>query len=67
MNQPTATQDTFRLTFDIVAHGADPSDLLDRLIEFQQELLGELEEEEDTYGVLMSNEADEDTCSVKSI
>ena len=40
MNQPTATQDTFRLTFDIVAHGADPSVLLDRLIEFQQELLG---------------------------
>jgi hypothetical protein len=67
MNQPTAAQDTFRLTFDIVAHGADPSDLLDRLIEFQQELLGELEEEEDTYGVLVSNEADENTCLVEQI
>ena len=67
MNQPTATQNTFRLTFDIVAHGADPSDLLDRLIEFQQQLVDEIEEAEDFYGDLMSNEADESTCSVESI
>ncbi len=67
MNQPTAAQDTFRLTFDIVAHGADPSDLLDRLIELQQELVSELEEQEDTYGVLMPNEADEGTCLVEQI
>ena len=37
---------TFRLSFDISAE-ADPSDLLDRLIEFQQQLVDELEEGED--------------------
>ena len=37
---------TFRLSFDISAE-ADPSDLLDRLIEFQKQLVDELEEGED--------------------
>ena len=30
---------TYRLTFDITAGNADSSDLLDRLIEFQQQLV----------------------------
>ncbi len=30
---------TYRLTFDITARNADASELLDRLIEFQQQLV----------------------------
>jgi hypothetical protein len=55
---------TFRLTFDIQC-GADPADLLDRLIEFQQQLVNELEEEKDVFGEPMPNRGDEGTCSVE--
>lgn len=47
---------TFRLSFDITSE-ADPSDLLERLIQFQQEFV-EPDEGED---------AEEDTCSVEHI
>tara|TARA_R110001583_G_scaffold1589_5_gene12387 strand:- start:873 stop:1085 length:213 start_codon:yes stop_codon:yes gene_type:complete len=57
---------TFRLTFDIKAD-ADPSDLLDRIVEFSQKLAEELEEGEDFYGNAIPNEADPDTCSVELI
>ena len=57
---------TFRLTFDIQC-GADSADLLDRLIEFQQQLVNELEEEEDVFGEPMPNRGDEGTCSVEHI
>ena len=57
---------TFRLTFDIQC-GADPADLLDRLIEFQQQLVDELEEGEDFFGETVPNQATADTCSVEHI
>ena len=55
---------TFRLSFDISAE-ADPSDLLDRLIEFQQQLVDELEEGEDFFGEPVPNHASSNTCSVE--
>ncbi len=58
---------TYRLTFDISARNADASELLDRLIEFQQELVGEIEEDEDWNGNIIENVGDEDTCSVESV
>ena len=58
---------TYRLTFDITARNADASELLDRLIEFQQELVGEIEEDEDWHGVPINNVADESTCCVESV
>ena len=58
---------TYRLTFDITARNADASELLDRLIEFQQELVDEIEEDEDWNGNIIENVGDEDTCSVESI
>ena len=57
---------TFRLSFDISC-GADPSDLLDRLIEFQQQLVDELDEDEDVFGETVPNHATADTCSVEHI
>jgi hypothetical protein len=58
---------TYRLTFDITAGNADASDLLDRLIEFQQQLVDEIEEDEDFYGAPINNVGDESTCSVESV
>ena len=57
---------TFRLSFDISAE-ADPSDLLDRLIEFQKQLVDELEEGEDFFGEPVPNHASSNTCSVEHI
>ena len=57
---------TFRLSFDISAE-ADPSDLLDRLIDFQQQLVDELDEGEDFFGEPVPNHATADTCSVEHI
>ena len=57
---------TFRLSFDISAE-ADASDLLDRLIEFQQQLVDELDEGEDFFGETVPNHATADTCSVEYI
>tara|TARA_R100001463_G_scaffold56205_1_gene108242 strand:- start:401 stop:736 length:336 start_codon:yes stop_codon:yes gene_type:complete len=54
---------TFQLSFDIQC-GADPSDLLDRLIEFQQHLVDDLEQEDDVFGEPMPNRGNENTCSV---
>ena len=51
----------------ITARNADASELLDRLIEFQQELVGEIEEDEDWNGNIIENVGDEDTCSVESV
>jgi len=58
---------TYRLTFDITARNADASELLDRLIEFQQELVGEIEEDEDWHGDIINNVADERTCCVEQL
>tara|TARA_R110000772_G_scaffold174830_1_gene286738 strand:- start:137 stop:319 length:183 start_codon:yes stop_codon:yes gene_type:complete len=58
---------TYRLTFDITAGNADASDLLDRLIEFQQQLIDDIEEDEDTYGVVINNVGDEGTCCVEHL
>ena len=58
---------TYRLTFDITARNADASELLDRLIEFQKQLVEEIEEDEDWSGNIIENVGDEDTCSVESI
>ena len=58
---------TYRLTFDITARNADASELLDRLIEFQQELVDEIEEDEDWNGNIIENVGDEDTCSVHNL
>ena len=58
---------TYRLAFDITARNADASELLDRLIEFQQQLVEEIEEDEDWNGDIIENIGDEDTCSVESI
>tara|TARA_Y100000593_G_scaffold80590_1_gene150483 strand:+ start:693 stop:875 length:183 start_codon:yes stop_codon:yes gene_type:complete len=58
---------TYRLTFDISARNADPSELLDRLIEFQRQLVEEIEEDEDWNGDVIENVGDEDTCCVEHI
>ncbi len=58
---------TYRLTFDITARNADASELLDRLIEFQKQLVEEIEEDEDWNGDIIDNVGDEDTCCVESI
>ena len=50
---------TYRLTFDITARNADASELLDRLIEFQQQLVEEIEEDEDWNGNIIENIGDE--------
>ena len=57
----------FRLTFDITARNADASELLDRLIEFQQQLVDEIEPHEDWDGNIIENIGDEDTCSVEHL
>jgi hypothetical protein len=58
---------TYRLTFDITARNADASELLDRLIEFQQQLVDEIEEDEDFYGEPINNVGDESTCCVEHL
>ena len=57
----------YRLTFDITARNADASELLDRLIEFQQQLVEEIEPHEDWDGNIIENIGDEDTCSVEHL
>ena len=57
----------YRLTFDITARNADASELLDRLIEFQQQLVDEIEPHEDWDGNIIENIGDEDTCSVEHL
>ncbi len=58
---------TFRLTLEITARNADPSELLDRLIEFQQQLVDEIEEDEDWHGNVVANVGDEGTCCVEVV
>ena len=58
---------TYRLTFDSSARNADASELLDRLIEFQQQLVEEIEEDEDWNGDIIENVADESTCCVEQL
>ncbi len=58
---------TYRLTFDITARNADASELLERLIEFQQQLVEEIEPHEDWDGNTIENVGDEDTCCVEHI
>ena len=57
----------YRLTFDITARNADASELLDLLIEFQQQLVDEIEPHEDWDGNIIENIGDEDTCSVEHL
>ena len=58
---------TYRLTFDITARNAAASELLERLLEFQQQLVEEIEPHEDWDGNIIENVGDEDTCCVEHL
>ena len=56
-----------RLTFDTTARNADASDLLERLIEFQQQLVEEIDPHAAWDGNIIENVGDEDTCCVEHL